>query len=337
MSDSDAENEESHEVEYTDIELDFDSVLGPFQYVDPIGEEIATLLVNQVIHIYIPISHFQFLSSSSRNCNLIGTNVYPYNSILPLVAVHQGVIFVDKQNGDQNNFGGARRVNIFNKDWELTREDRRVLKINGNQTIQGVDLILKVTEKIVKFEGTKQYEFKTRTSAKSPFNGLAVIFGQATHLEPETYDISQIAHMPKLINNSANDHHWLRFGLTGEAMDSYDLVDFIDEGRPSDKWLCFQLRKSSLYLDTDIERYELSSTNGILFRLCKLKKPYICIAQMRSDGTPVKETKRTLIKDQISWENIVWHEKGVTVDDFLVDPILSYFWARRRRGITLPQ
>lgn len=334
---SESEESEKEKIEDdSDIELDFESVFGPFLYADPLGEETASMLVNQVIHFFIPISHFSFLSSSSRNCNLAGTNVYPYNSSLPLIAVHQGVIFLDKQNGDQNNFNGARRVNIYKKDWELAREERRKLKITGNQTIKGVDLIIRVTEKLSKFEGTRQYEFKTRTSAKSPFYGLAVIFGQATSVEPEAYDISQIVHIPALLNCEINDHHWMRFGLTGEAMDSYKLVDFIDEGRPSDKWLCYQLRKSCLYLDTLSERFELSSLNGILFRLCKMKKPYICIAQMRSDGTPVKEFKRTMIRDSVNWEDIIWNEEGVTVLDFEVKPVLSFFWARRRRSIQVP-
>ncbi|OHT15431.1 hypothetical protein TRFO_42483 [Tritrichomonas foetus] len=317
-------------------ELNLQNVTGPVLYSHPIPERIGSLYTNEVIRFFIPIDFFKSSSDLHPN-NLFGTNVYPITSPLPAVCVHQGIISKISSRPEET-FAGARVLNIYEDEdnYALDRVERFELK-NVTEKVIGVDLIIRITGIRSYFEGSKQFDVKTKGSMTITAHGFAVIFGQTIYSQVEAFDMELLSLLKQLPDDSFYDErNWLRFGLTGEPIDCYDVRDFCDDGIPFSKWLSQKLRASSLYFDTMTDRYEMAMMlNGdkIILKLAKLHQPLQSIAQIRSDGTPIKQTSKTYMMDQIEWENVEWSEEGVTINGEFFGPIVSYFWAKRKRPL----
>lgn len=327
--------------ESTDIELNLDNVIGPVLYTHTIPDKIGPMYINEIIRFFIPIDSFK-IATETRPTNMFGTNVYPINSPLPAICIHQGIIIINSK--PEESFLGARVLNLFDSDFNLVRNERIELKSSNNPVV-GVDLIIRVTDQRTNFEGKRQYDVKTKTSVSLSSYGIAVIFGQTVYSsqvnQPNIYDNSFDMDLLNILKTPEclpffDERKWCRFGLTGEPVYCYDVLDFCDEGLPFQQWVSQRLRVSTLYFDTTTDRYEIAMMlNGdkIILKMAKLNQPILSLAQIRSDGTPVRQASKTIIQEQIEWENLVFSEKGITVNEEFYGPVMSYFWAKRKRPL----
>lgn len=329
------------------IELNLENVIGPVLYNHTIPDKIGPMYVNDFIRFYIPIDFFKS-STETHPANMFGTNIYPINSPLPAVCVHQGVI---NKTGSkpEDIFLGARVLNIYDEDFNLVRTERIELKSANNNAIVGVDIIIQVTDSRSNFEGSRQYDLKTKSSVSLASNGVAFIFGQAVYssqvAQPNNvYDSSFDMELLNILKTPEgkeslpffDGRKWCRFGLTGEPVYSYDVLDFCDEGLPFQQWVSQRLRVSTLYFDTTTDRYEIAMMlNGdkIILKMAKLNQPILSLSQIRSDGTPIRQASKTIIQEQIEWENLSFSENGITVNEEYYGPVMCYFWAKRKRPL----
>ena len=316
------------------ITIDLDNVTGPVLYSGPIPESVGDDYENEVLRFVITIDNFKS-SADLHPTNFYGTNVYPINSPLPAVCAHQGIISKISSRPEES-FSGARVLNDYDSNYELQRTERLEMKGIGEK-VWGVDLIIQVTDVRTFFEGSKQYDIKTKSTTTLKTHGFAVLFGQTIYQPMEGFSMELLGLIKKLPRDDFyEDRHWCRFGLTGEPIESYDVKDFCDDGLPFQMWLSQKLRASSLYFDTTTDRYELAmmlNGDNIILKMAKLNQPLPSISQIRSDGTPIKQTSKTIVMEQIEWENLFWDENGVTVNNEYIGPIMCYFWAKRKRPI----
>lgn len=306
------------------IEMSFSSVIGPVLYKKQIPDDLADRMVDQVFDFYIPAAMFKGITRSSISSSLIGMDVYPSGTPLTYIAVHQGVVELDEV---PNYF---RCINSYDGDFALSAQDRRAV---SSTQITGVQLLIQVVPRFGRYEGGKQFDIKSKSS-KTTAHGFVFIFGQPVVGEPVCIRMNDLYGLGLETKVLQSDEHWLRFGLTGEAMSCYKLGDFQDDGLPSSEWLFARLKKNCLYLDTDCNRYELAmAANGQSLRLCKMHYPLISVARTKADATPTREPVKDTCEEGISWLDVKWSETGITVNGTEYGPFLSYFWAKRKRGI----
>ena len=287
------------------IELNLQNVIGPALYTHTLPDKLGSMYVNEYIRFFIPIDAFKS-STETHPSTMFGTNVYPIGSPLPAICVHQGVI-IKISSKPEDSFLGARVLNIFDDDYNLVRSERIELK-NVSDRVIGVDVVVQVTDIRSNFEGTKQYDVKTKNSTSFSSYGIAMIFGQTVYFsqvsQPNNiYDTSFDMDLLNILKTPEakeslpflEDRKWCRFGLTGEPAYCYDVLDFCDEGLPFQQWTSQRLRASTLYIDTTTDRYEIAMMlNGdkIILKMAKLNQPVLSLAQIRSDGTPIRQAKR---------------------------------------------
>lgn len=328
------------------FELNLPNVIGPVLYSHTIPDKLGSMYVNDFIRFFIPIDSFKS-SAETHPSNMFGTDVYPIGSPLPAVCVHQGII-IKVSSKPEESFLGARVLNVFDDDYNLKRSERIELK-NVTDHVVGVDLIIQIIDLRSNYEGTKKYEFKTKSSNSISSYGIAVIFGQTVYSSqvsqpnsiyesPFDMDLLSILKTSEAKENLQffDDRKWLRFSLTGEPAYCYDVLDFCDEGLPSHQWISQRLRTSTLYFDTNTDRYEIAMTqNGdkFILKMARLNQPILSLSQIRSDGTPIRQASKTIIYEQIEWENIIFGEQGITVNEQLIEPVMCYFWAKRKRPL----
>jgi hypothetical protein len=75
------------------------------------------------------------------------------------------------------------------------------------------------------------------------------------------------------------------------------------------------------------------NANSQTLKFSRLLLPLGWIAHIRSDGTPVKDHKRETLEDTVLWEDVVWSENGVVIRGDAYEPLLSYFWTKRKKVI----
>lgn len=303
-----------------------DDVIGTVRYKNPIPENLIDKMVGHVFDFFIPITLFHNLSKSTISNGLIGVNVYPFQTPLTSIVMHQGVIG-ESDDGDTVYF---RCVNEYDHEWCVVGQDRHPAKVTQ---VVGIEVVFSVVERFSRYEGAKQFNVRSHGS-KTAVHGIAFIFAQPLTVEPETLRMKDLYGLGLEDHVIGDDEHWLRFGLTGEAMNSYKLLEFVDDGLPRTQWLSMKLRKSSVYFDTQTDRYELSLTrNAQSIRFCRLKHPLQCIAKVKADGTPVSDSAKEVCEENIVWKDVQWQDNGVTIRDIFYGPFLCYFWGRRKRPI----
>lgn len=327
------------------FEINLQNVIGPALYTHPIPEKIGQLYTNDIIRFFIPIDSFKS-GSEVHPANMYGTNIYPINTPLPAVCKHQGIIFKVSSRPEET-YEGWRLLNEFDEGYNVIRTERTPIT-NIKERVVGIDIILQITDIRTQFEGSRQYEIKTKSSTSLSTYAIAIIFGQPIYLsqttQPNIYDNTFDMDLLFLLKNDQQQpivpfyegRKWYRFSLTGEPVECYDILDFCDEGLPFNTWVSQRLRQSTLYFDTASDRYEMAmmlSGDKIILKLSILNQPVMYIAQIRSDGTPIRQANKTILIEQIEWENVVWNEEGVTINDEYFGPIMSYFWAKRKRPL----
>jgi hypothetical protein len=312
------------------IDISYDSVLGPILYRKPIAEHFAERLIGQTVHFFIPITEFD--SATLENPpSIFGTNVYSSNSPLHVIAVHQGVLTVRSSDDPPTSY--SKCLNIFSENWALLRPERRVIRGAIPEPF-GLELYITFTPKLTRFEGSKQFDIKSK-STRSEMVGLAVIFGQPAFQRYETFKLKDLCSLDFERDLVDEPVQWLRFSLTGEAANSYDVHAFLDDGLPLWQWLGMKLHRQCVFLETVNERYELSmALNGQSLRFSRLKPPLQCISHLTGDGTPAKEVKKEVLHDHLQWVDIMWDDSGITVRDLRYAPVLCYFWCKRKRLVT---
>lgn len=314
----------------TVIDLHYDNVLGPILYKRPIPDYFAEHLIGQTVLFFIPISEFS-PSSLDTLPSITGTNVYSYTSSLPVMAIHQGLILLKPKDLPPNSY--SKILNVFSPSWSLVRQDRRSVRV-GPQPPVGIELLITFTPKRSPFESSRQFGIKSKTS-RAEVVGMALIFGQPTLQRYDTFSLKDLCSMDFASDLIDEPLQWLRFSLTGEPANSYDIQAFLDDGLPWGQWLGMKLHRQCVYLDTITERYELSmALNGQSMRFARLKPPLQCISHLTGNGTPAKEAKKEVICDHLQWEDIVWEQEGIVVRDVRYGPILNYFWCKRKRLVT---
>jgi hypothetical protein len=90
-------------------------------------------------------------------------------------------------------------------------------------------------------------------SSKSQTPDIATIFGQPVTTQPAFFRMKDLYGLSEEMPDIEEEGHWLRFGLTGEPMESFCLNDLIDDGLLQAHWLSLKLRKSSVYFDTETD------------------------------------------------------------------------------------
>jgi hypothetical protein len=195
----------------------------------------------------------------------------------------------------------------------------------------GIELYITFTPKLPRFEASKQWDIRSK-AMRSEAVGLAVVFGQPAFQKYDTFKLKDLCSLDFERDMVDEPVQWLRFSLTGEAANSYDVHAFLDDGLPCGQWLGMKLHRQCVFLDTVNERYELSmALNGQSLRFSKLKAPIQGIAHLTGDGTPAKEVKKDVLHDHLQWIDIVWDDTRVTVSGERYAPILCFFWCKRKR------
>ena len=323
----------SEESSFTNLSLK--NVLGPFIYTKSIPEHCLQSLSLKTIQVFIPINKITEDLSKIKNINITGYNVYTVNSSLTGILLHQGVLYQKDLKPGSKEIGGYKVLNIYDDNYSLTNQESVEVNLKKDSSFVGFNLILTILPEVKKFDTVKSFEFKSHSS-KTPGYGLLFVYGEPTLIVPENaLDISSIECVSYISQPlyAYEDVRWCCFSLSNEPVMVYDIRNFIDYDKPYDQWLTQKLKRATLFFDTSDKRYELSSTSGgILFKLCLLKPNSPSLSVIRSsEGTPVKESLKTVIADSINWNNIKWTEKSVVINGTEYGPISGVFWIKRRR------
>ena len=304
----------------------FDDVIGTVRYKRPIPDTLVDKMVGHVFDFFIPITTFQTIARNTVSTNLVGVNVYPFQTPLTSIVFHQGVVV----EGDDGEVSYWRVFNEYDDEWNMYNQVREPCKM---AQVVGVEVVFRVIEKYARYEGAKQYNVRSHGS-KIAANGIVFVFAQPVAIEPEMIRMKDLYGLGLEDELIGDDEHWLRFGLTGEAMNSYNRLEFVDDGLPRTQWLSMKLRKASVYFDTETDRYELALTrNAQSIVFSRLKQPLQCAAKVKMDGTPVVDTAKEVCQENIVWKDVQWDETGVTIRGEFYGPLLCYFWGRRKRPI----
>jgi hypothetical protein len=307
------------------IDLTFDRVLGPIQWRKPISDAIAEHLVGQVVQFFIPFDAFFYANLATSN--LFGSNVYTTSSSFPRIALHQGIIAFRGEGDDTAQF--RRCINVFDDAWNVVRQIQHPVKLNQNCV--GIELIVKITPRLTKFEATTQFDIKSKATRSEVF-GIAVICGQPITHQYQTFQVGDLTALNFSRPAQPEPEDWLRFSLTGEPVAMYRRTDFFDDRLPLNDWFVMKMHTYALYLDTDIERFELSLTSrGVEFRLARALEPIGSLAFLCS--TPLKELQKIVIEDHIDLSEIIWGDESLTVRDTVCGPIFGYFWGKRKKRV----
>jgi hypothetical protein len=309
------------------IDLSFDRVLGPIQAKKSMPDDVVEHLVGEVVQFFVPWDAL-IRSRPSANAALVGTNVYSTASSFALIALHQGVIvFSNSDRDDPPTY--HRCVNVFNDIFMLLRQVRYPVKPGHN--VVGVELVVRITPKIPRFENSLQFDIKSKSSRVEAY-GVAVLFGQPVVQEYETFKLRDLLAIDLHADMEPEAQQWMRFSLTGEAIKSYCPHDFHDDGLRLVDWFVMKLHISCLYLETESERFELSLVaKGYEFKFARILEPIGCIAWYSQ--TPAKEALKELLHEHVLLSEIVWDEQGVTIKEQRYGPIFGYFWGRRKKRV----
>jgi hypothetical protein len=223
-------------------------------------------------------------------------------------------------------------VNVFDEHWSLIRSERFAVKTG--KAVAGIELVVTFTEKVVRFEGARQFDVRSRAS-RTEMVGLAVVFGQPLFVLPDTFRLKDLCCVDFEHDLVDEPMHWLVIGLTGEAICAYDLADFRDDGLCFSQWLGIRLRRICYYFDTENgERYELSLTQkGQALKWTRLKHPLLAMPLLAAEGAPAKETRRDVLEERFAWEEVVWSDDCVLVRGIKYGPIVGYFTVKRKRPL----
>ncbi|KAH0789304.1 hypothetical protein GPJ56_006755 [Histomonas meleagridis] len=317
---------EEEEEEKNEINITYSGVYGPFLYSDVIPNELAQIMAGHIFRFFIPSKNQLSPTNNSPNPTY-GTDIYPSNSSFHIILFHQGVIFFKKA----NSIMGARVANVFDDDLNVINSERKEIKIDD---AVGFEIVFIMTDKMTNFIGSEQFGIKTKTSTKKPMNGIAVLFAQPLFQEVPNFPMNQIYGIDFNDDDETNDGcHWLRFGLSGEATYSYNVMDFIDDGLPMNEWLFYKLKKMSVYFDTDTTRYELAMNTNLTIKFSRLKPPYSSIKLMEAETSPTKDAKKEILKNNVTFDQICWNEHGIKIEGEQFGEFMNYFWCRRKRLI----
>lgn len=301
------------------------NVYGPFLYTDPIQFEYLPMMIDNTFRFFIPRTSLPSSTSSLnlQSATMFGNNIYQYNSSMPMILHHQGIRYFKK-----GNERGSRLLNIYDENYDLVRCMRK--EINVEDAI-GFEIIFKVIDK-VNFVGSEQFGVKTKSSGKRTACGFAIIFGQPIFEQIPLFKLNLILGIEDKTNDESEGFggHWLKFGLTGEASNSYDVNDFVDDGLPVSEWLFNKLKKGSVYLDTDMERFELSLNEDYTLKLSKLNE-LISLRSIENELTPIKDSKKKVLENSVAFNRICWNEIGLKIDNKQYGQFLNYFWCKRKK------
>jgi len=315
--------------------LTFDSVIGPILYTQVISDSIIPFMANNIFEFFIPLEEIKKVLLNIKNYTLIGNNVYQSNSSLVAVCLHMGIIIATPAKDNSIIFSGSRFVNVFDHSWQVNSSKRTEVASREDKPIVGATLLACVTQELNKFEAQKSYEIKSRASNKCSAHGFAIIYGEPCYSKPVCIDSSALECLlyapPETILES--ESRWMRFGFSGEPMRIYNLLDFTDKDQPVSNWVSQKFKHSSLYLDTDECRFELTAiSQGKFYRFSVLSESSPTLFQIKSDGSPIKDEKKKILLDSIEWHNIIWGIDSVTINGQLFGPLKSVFWAKRKRS-----
>ncbi|EAY02353.1 hypothetical protein TVAG_054510 [Trichomonas vaginalis G3] len=316
------------------INIELDSVYGPFKVVNQIPEILFPFMADKAFEIFIPIKIIIESYEAIKLHQLVGNNVYQCTSSLIAAIFHQGIIIANQLENGQIEFSGNRLIIVFDADWNVTQTERYPLQQKPDEMFVGVTLIFKVTQEMQKFDSAKNYDIKSKSGKGS--HGIAIIYAEPALVEPQCLDQTSMDCVAFYAKPQYDEMelNWLKFGFSGEVMSNYDIRNFEDYDLPYENWLTQRFKKASLYFDTIDSRYELTATQGgKVFKLSQLLDNAPSLGQIRSEGSPLKEDKKMLIVDGLDWPTIIWGEKTITINDVQYGPIHSYFWAKRKRII----
>lgn len=324
------------------INLNLESVYGPFKILDQIPESNFNFMVNKTYELFIPIKLITDSYENIKAHTLIGNNLYSVLSSLIAIIYHQGIIVANVTEITTNHqepkysvsFSGNRVVNVFDQEYNVTQSDKFAVEQKQDEQFVGVCLIVQITPEIQKFDSVKNFEVKSRAGKGGL--GIELIYGEPTFIEPQCLEQSAL-YCAAFFDEPQYDEldlNWLKFGFSGEVMTNYDQRSFIDYDLPYEQWLTQKFKKASLYFDTFDQRYELTATQGgKLFKLSLLLDNAPSLGQIRSEGSPLKEDRKMLIADSIDWATIIWDTDSININDVKYGPIHSYYWAKRKRII----
>lgn len=105
------------------------------------------------------------------------------------------------------------------------------------------------------------------------------------------------------------------FNLVNEPWPKYNAMAVADRGLKPHEWTSARLRSSVLYLESHSERFELARLEGKeLFRFSKCKR-ILPEKSLRKLGLPLPENERTVLHDQLLWEDVSWGTSAVTIKE----------------------
>lgn len=309
------------------LEILLKNVYGPFLYTEPIPLDHLSMMVDNVFRFFVPRTSLPSSTSSLnlQSTTMFGSNIYQYNSPLPMILHHQGIRYFKK--GKER---GARLLNIYDENHNLIRCMRKETNV---ENAIGFEIIFKVIEKI-NFAGSEQFGVKTKSSGKRTASGLVIVFGQPIFEQISLFNLDLIFGIEDSKKNADDGFggHWLRFGLTGEAAKSYDVNDFIDDGLPVEEWLYNRLRKASVYLDTEKERYELSLNENDTLKFARIKEP-IPLKTIENELTPIKDSKKEVLENDVAFNKMCWNDIGIKINGKQYGQFLNYFWCKRKKEL----
>ena len=335
--------EESPQQNNSNLSIDFtlNDVIGPIFVEDSLPQSTINQMIGNTFDIFVPFSSLSDFLYKKKPLSISGTNVYPGNSSLPQIAIHQGVIFnvLNSAEAPTNEIATAKLINIYDPEYNLVKSSvaqiRNARSISRLQ-IYGVELIIQITPPTSKFVGTYLNGFKTRTSTKSPIPSIAVLFGQPIFQPINFFDSSYLPFVLK-VQPIYYSIPCLTFALTGDPIEVYDYNIFDDVGKLEADWSFFRFKKQCLYLESATYRYELtliSAPSISSFRFSRLRFPLMSRLEQRNVPSPMKLANVFILQEGLMYNEICFGKDFIKVRDTVYDSIYGMFWTTRHRPIS---
>lgn len=329
-----SDNEEEEEIDTGEELTTISNVIGPFKFTHSISEDLYSTLIDAKIEFFVTLDLITTTFNNYKNYTLYGSYIYSANSSLAAVALHQGVIMIKPKNNAEFNIECSRVYNTYDDNFNLISNNKFLLK--KNDKICGVNILVQFISERETFDSVKLNDIKSRPYTKLPMVGMLFLYGEPVFSDVKCFDQSMLEGVQFMNLTSSedirSDNRWLIFGRSGEIMHPYSIYCFLDDDKPIEEWVSTKLKKSSLYFDTNTNRYEFCSMSiNKSFRFSRLLINDT-IYSIRNEMTPVKDDKKEILEDDIEWKNIIWGVDGVTINGNYYGPFNCFHWVKRRRG-----
>ncbi|KAJ5068790.1 regulator of chromosome condensation [Anaeramoeba ignava] len=322
------ENTNENINENTNQDIKAKSYVGPIMYPRVEVKEIVecfkkSFLLNLSVQYFIPSHWVSFHNSKVLKRIIWGDQEYSPNSDIVCLILHSNsfvpknildskqnlLVTLNFKNKNQNSpFLSKRRNGICSRETLRAQNGIAVVVEKCETTLEVPKTLFSIEEIQIQFyEDVLQIENvkKARIDQKD--------------FRIKKKPITQLFNETELENDEEFDDIFSQesiiFSLSNDPCRSYSLEAIRDSGFQPDSWTSYRFQREVLYLESPLERYEISLNQEGLFRFAIVLEPEIYdISRLLSEKiVPMKNDQINIVEDGLKWSDFRWSESSILI------------------------